>query len=119
MLAGVTCFAIAPIERVLRRESPRLPWGATLVVITAIVTDRLAEALVNLRDAGRRLALISLEEDPPPPLQGIVTYHLPPSLPEFQRLRHTSYDAAEALEAAGLTLRLAPHRQPLLTASRG
>jgi uncharacterized protein (DUF58 family) len=118
MLAGVTCFATAPIERVLRRESPRLPWGATLVVVTAIVTDRLVEALVNLRDAGRRLALISLEEDPPPSLQGIVTYHVPPSLPEFQRPSHVSYDATQALQAAGLTLRLAPHRQPALEASR-
>jgi uncharacterized protein (DUF58 family) len=114
MLAGITCFPTASVERVLRRESPRLPWGATLVVVTAIVTDRLAEALVSLRDAGRRLALISLEEDPPPPLQGIVTYHLPSSLPAFQRLSHTSYDATEALQAAGLTVRLSPHRQPSL-----
>jgi uncharacterized protein (DUF58 family) len=114
MLAGVTCFPTASIERMLRRESPRLPWGATLAVVTAIVTDRLAEALVNLRDAGRRLALISLEEDPPPPLHGITTYHLPPSLPAFQPLSHTTYDATEALQAAGLAIRLAPHRQPTM-----
>jgi uncharacterized protein (DUF58 family) len=110
MLAGVTPFATASIERVLRRESPRLPWGATLVVVTAIVTDRLAEAFVNLRDAGRRLALVSLEEDPPPFLGGVATYHLPPSMPLFQRFDDT-YDATEALDAAGLTLHLAPHRQ--------
>jgi uncharacterized protein (DUF58 family) len=118
MLAGVTCFPIASVERVLRRESPRLPWGATLVVVTAIVTDLLAEALVNLRDAGRQLALISLEEVPPPPLQGIVTYHLPSSLPTFQRSSDTSYDATEALQAAGLTLRFAPHRQLSVRPSR-
>jgi hypothetical protein len=63
--------------------------------------------------------LISLDEDPPPPLQGIVTYHLPPSLPEFQRLSDTSYDATEALQAAGLTFSLAPYRQPTLDARRG
>ncbi|MGD9002074.1 MAG: DUF58 domain-containing protein [Anaerolineae bacterium] len=102
MLAGVTCFATAPIERMVRRESPRLPWGATLVVVTAIVTDRLAEALTNLREAGRRLALVSLEEDPPPRLPGIVTYHLPPSMPGFRRLTGASYDATEALQAASL-----------------
>jgi uncharacterized protein (DUF58 family) len=118
MLAGVTCFPIASVERVLRRESPRLPWGATLVVVTAIVTDLLAEALVNLRDAGRQLALISLEEVPPPPLQGIVTYHLPSSFPTFQRSSDTSYDATEALQAAGLTLRFAPHRQLSVRPSR-
>jgi hypothetical protein len=98
----VTCFATAPIERMVRRESPRLPWGATLVVVTAIVTDRLAEALTNLREAGRRLALVSLEEDPPPRLPGIVTYHLPPSMPGFRRLTGASYDATEALQAASL-----------------
>jgi uncharacterized protein (DUF58 family) len=111
MLAGVTPFATASIERVLHRESPRLPWGATLVVVTAIVTDRLAEAFVNLRDAGRRLALVSLEETPPPPLEGVTTFHLPPSMPIFQQSDDPTYDATEALDAAGLTLHLASYRQ--------
>jgi len=110
MLAGVTCFPTASIERVLHRESPRLPWGATLLVVTAIVTDGLAEALVNLRDAGRRLALISLEEDAPPPLEGVVTYHATSSLPAFQQADCASFDATQALRAAGLTLGLAPRR---------
>jgi uncharacterized protein (DUF58 family) len=111
MLAAVTPFATASIERVLHRESPRLPWGATLVVVTAIVTDRLAEAFVNLRDAGRRLALVSLEENPPPPLESVTTFHLPPSMPLFQRADDPRYDATEALDAAGLTLHLASYRQ--------
>ncbi|MEA3377041.1 MAG: DUF58 domain-containing protein [Chloroflexota bacterium] len=115
MLAGVTPFATASIERVLRRESPRLPWGATLVVVTAIVTDPLAETLINLRKAGRRLALVSLEEDPPPFLEGVVTYHLPPSTRIFQRFDRHPYDPTEALDAAGLTLHLLPHRQSVHT----
>jgi uncharacterized protein (DUF58 family) len=113
MLAGVTPFATASIERILHRESPRLPWGATLVVVTAIVTDRLAEAFVNLRNAGRRLALVSLEDDPPPLLQSVTTFHLPPSMPLFQRADEPGYDATEALDAAGLTLHLASRRQAL------
>lgn len=108
MLAGVTCFPTASIERVLRRESPRLPWGATLLVVTAIVTDGLAEALVNLRDAGRRLAIISLEGDPPPPLNGVVTYHATSALPAFQQIDDASYDSTQALRAAGLTLGFTP-----------
>jgi uncharacterized protein (DUF58 family) len=111
MLAGVTSFAVASIESVLRRESPRLPWGATLVVVTAIVTDRLAEVMIDLRDAGRRLALISLEEDSPPPLRGIVTYHLPSSAPFFEHLSNTSYDATEVIQVAGL-LPVATYKQP-------
>ncbi len=118
MLAGVTSFAIASIGNVLLRESPQLPWGATLVVVTAIVTDQLAEVMVNLRDAGRRLALISLERDPPPPLRNVATYHLPPSAPVFQRLNSASYDATEALQAAGL-LQLSAYKRPTEGASLG
>lgn len=111
MLAGVTSFATVSIERLLRRESPRLPWGATLVVVTAIVTDGLAEALLHLRDAGRQLALISLEDDPPPHLEGIVSYHLPPDTPAFRRFGGGSYDVTETLRAAGLALRVGPQSQ--------
>jgi len=101
-LAAVTSFATLSIQELLRRESPRLPWGATLVVVTAIVTDELAAAILRLRDAGRRMALVSLAEDPPPQLEGVATYHLPPSTPVFQRLGEGPCDATAALQAAGL-----------------
>jgi len=111
MLAGVTSFATGSIEKVLRRESPRLPWGATLVVVTPIVTGRLADVMVNLRDAGRHLGLISLEKEPPPMLRNIVTYHLPPSLPVFQPRRDEERASAEALRTSGL-LRFDTYRPP-------
>ncbi len=103
-LAAVTSFATLPIHGLLRRESPRLPWGATLVVVTAIVTDELAAAVLRLRDAGRRMALISLAEEPPSLLDGVATYHLPASSPVFQRLSEGPYDPTAALEAAGLAI---------------
>jgi uncharacterized protein (DUF58 family) len=103
-LAAVTSFATLPIHGLLRRESPRLPWGATLVVVTAVVTDELAAAILGLRDAGRRMALVSLAEDPPPLLDGVTTYHVPSSSPVFQRLGEGPYDATAALEAAGLAV---------------
>ncbi|MGD2105638.1 MAG: hypothetical protein PVJ55_11060, partial [Anaerolineae bacterium] len=83
----------------------------TLVVVTAIVTDRLADVMADLRDAGRRLALVSLESEPPPFLSDIVTYHLNPSVQEIQHLSDTAYSATEALQAADL-LRLDAYRQP-------
>lgn len=110
VLAGVTSFATGSIETVLRRESPRLPWGATLVVVTPIVTHRLADVMAGLRDAGRRLALVSLEEDAPPTLQGITTYHLTRSLDVFQQRPGATDTSSEALDASGL-LRLSPYRQ--------
>ena len=104
-LAAVTSFATLSIQQLLRRESPRLPWGATLVVVTAIVTDELAAEILCLRDAGRRMALISLAEESPPRLDGVTIYHLPSSAPTFQRLGKGPYDVMAALQSAGLASR--------------
>ena len=101
-LAAVTSFATLPIQDLLRRESPRLPWGATLVVVTAIVTEELAATIMGLRSAGRRMALVSMEEEPPPRLDGVVTYHLPSSAPVFHRFGKEPGDVTAALRAAGL-----------------
>jgi uncharacterized protein (DUF58 family) len=71
-LAAVTSFATTSIEALLLAESPRLPWGATLAVVTGVVTDELLATLTRLRDVGRRLVLVSLEDEyaapftPPP-----------------------------------------------------
>jgi uncharacterized protein (DUF58 family) len=81
-LAAVTSFATTSLEALLLVESPRLPWGATLVVVTSFVTEELLSSLVRLREAGRRLVLVSLEDEPAQPLPslpGILTYHLPAS----------------------------------------
>jgi uncharacterized protein (DUF58 family) len=85
-LAAVTSFATSSIDSLLLAESPHLPWGATLVVVTGIVTDELLSSLLRLREAGRRLVLVSLEEEfgqslsqPDCRLPGILTYHLPAS----------------------------------------
>ncbi len=79
MLAAVTPIVTVPIEELLRRESPRLPLGATFVLISPIVDDELIVTLQELRAEGRRLVLISLAASPPPldALYGITTYHLP------------------------------------------
>jgi len=76
-LAAVTGFATLSIERMVTAESPRLPWGATLLVVTATVYDDLLASLCRLRDAGRRLVLLSLSTDCPDLTdQGIRTYVL-------------------------------------------
>lgn len=77
-LAAVTGFATSSIEDLLLAESPKLPWGATLVVVTGIVSEELVATLLRLRDVGRRLVLISLDQEPPgQELEGILSYHLP------------------------------------------
>ena len=78
LLAAVTPFATAPIEQMLLQEAPRMPWGATLVVVTAIAHDELLAALLDLTQAGRRMVLFTLAKDPPRRLlHGITVYHLP------------------------------------------
>ncbi len=109
-LAGVTSFATISIGGLLRRESPRLPWGATMVVVTAIVTDDLLASILRLQSAGRPMTLISLAEEAPPHLEGVTVHHLPPDTPAFGRSGQGAIDAAAALEAAGLAPRR-PHER--------
>ncbi len=79
MLAAVTPLVTHPIEDLLRLESPRLPLGATFVVISALVDEGLTATLQTLRREGRPVVLVSLAATPPPQdaLTGIPTYHLP------------------------------------------
>ena len=78
LLAAITPFATMPIERLLSDGVSRLPWGATIVLITAIAHDDLLASLVDLAEAGRRVVLFTLAEKPPKNLNvKIKTYHLP------------------------------------------
>jgi uncharacterized protein (DUF58 family) len=76
-LAGVTSFTIAPFERFLLSESSRLAWGATLVVVTAVVTDEILVSLNRLRNAGRRVVLVALTAELPQPPPGLLTFYSP------------------------------------------
>jgi uncharacterized protein (DUF58 family) len=99
-LAAVTVFATGRIDMMVLRESTQLPWAATLVLVTAVVTEEILVALVRLREAGRRVVLIALSDDPPPLLhgawaEGLVIYHIPSTTPAF-RAGHRSASATEA-----------------------
>jgi hypothetical protein len=79
-LAAVTSFTTTSIDRLLLSEASRLPWGSTLIVVTSVVTADLLAALVRLHDVGRRLVLVSLEDEPSLPYTlppGILVHHLP------------------------------------------
>ncbi|MDX1413850.1 MAG: DUF58 domain-containing protein [Candidatus Promineifilaceae bacterium] len=77
-LAAITEFATASIEVMMLRESPTLPWISTIVLVTAVVTDEIMVSLLRLQEAGRRVVLLSVAQDPPEAVQGpILTYHIP------------------------------------------
>jgi hypothetical protein len=62
----------------LLSEAPRLPWGATVVVVTAVAHDALLASLLDLAQAGRKVVLFILAARPPEDhLPGITVYHLP------------------------------------------
>jgi len=78
LLAAVTPYASQPIEALLLDEAPKMPWGTTLVVVTAIAHEALLATLLDLAAAGRRLVLFTLAEEPPKQLLSpIQVYHLP------------------------------------------
>jgi uncharacterized protein (DUF58 family) len=74
-LAAVSYYVTSPIEALLRRESMSLPWGATLIMVTPLVTENLLAEMVRLQEVGRRLALVSLDEDwTPRELPGMIVH---------------------------------------------
>jgi uncharacterized protein (DUF58 family) len=76
-LAGVTPYVTAPFESFLVRSMSEIPFGATLIVATALVPESLQDTLMRLRRYRPHITLVSLERTPPPNLPGIRTIHLP------------------------------------------
>ncbi len=78
LLATVEGITHWPLEAMLLRDAPRLPWGSTLLVITGVIYPGLLAALLDLRQAGRQVVLFTLTDTPPETdLPGITLYHLP------------------------------------------
>jgi len=63
-LALLTYPPLVSFENLLRLEAPRLPYGASLFVITPIVNDAIVAALIDLRSKGHPVALISIGRRP-------------------------------------------------------
>jgi uncharacterized protein (DUF58 family) len=76
-LAGVTPLVTASFDRFLMREVPRLPYGATLMVLTAVTSPEITETMVRLRQHGRRITLIAFGQDPPQAIPGVRVVHSP------------------------------------------
>ena len=77
-LAKASGFAVMPLENLLDNEAARLPWGATLVIVTALVSEGLLSALLRLRQAGHRLTVVTIGERAAMPegLAGITVHRL-------------------------------------------
>jgi uncharacterized protein (DUF58 family) len=76
-LAGVTPFASAAFETFLIRSMADIPFGSTLVLVTARVPVTLQDTLLRLRRYRQHITIITLQEAAPPDLPGIRLIHLP------------------------------------------
>jgi len=76
-LAGVTPYVTAHFETFLIRSMAEIPFGSTVVIVTAIVPESLQDTLLRLRRYRPHITLISLGASAPPDLPGIRVVHLP------------------------------------------
>jgi uncharacterized protein (DUF58 family) len=76
-LAGVSSVVTASFERFLMREVPRIPYGSSLIILTAITSPELAETLLQIKRHERRITLFSLGQETPPVMSGINVIHHP------------------------------------------
>jgi hypothetical protein len=99
-LAAITGYQTADFHQLLLVESSRLAWGATMVVVTCLVGERLLASLVRLRSAGRRVALVSLDSSFKETVEGIIVHHLDPDRIDVEDPGVWAEDESDEAEAA-------------------
>jgi uncharacterized protein (DUF58 family) len=64
-LAPLTGFRLQPLYQLLRRSMPLLPYGSTVVAITALPVEEVFVSLLNVRDAGHPVVLLTVGDKEP------------------------------------------------------
>jgi uncharacterized protein (DUF58 family) len=77
-LAQMTELSLLPMARLLRLTAGDVPWGSTLLLLSAIKPDSTRSALLGHSQRGRMLIWMYLGEDAPPVAPGITVVHAPP-----------------------------------------
>ena len=75
-LASVTPFTTAPFANYLAQSVPMIPYGASLLVVTALVTPELQASLLHIKRYRANTTLLSIAPKPPAPIPGIRIIHL-------------------------------------------
>lgn len=76
-LAGIKYFVTKEFGRHILDESPRLPIGATVVLVTPFISDMIAQSSVRLKAHGRQMVWVVLGPKAPAAIPGIPLHHLP------------------------------------------
>ena len=87
-LARISLFARTPLERLLARDRSRLPWGTTVVVISAVFPEPVMAAIGTLASLGHVPALIHIGDGTAP--------HVPPGL-LYHRVPEQDWRSVETL----------------------
>lgn len=76
-LARIQPYHGSNIEDVIQTERSRLPAGATVVVVTSTVSERLLDTLARVRQSGHAVTILFTGDEPPPTkFAGVTVYHL-------------------------------------------
>lgn len=75
-LAGVDALRGMRFAAMLYALRPQLPYGSTVVAISALASDDLYEALGALEEAGHQALLLTVGEEPPEVPEGLRWVHL-------------------------------------------
>lgn len=76
-LARVTPVLTGPFESFLVKQVPRIPYGASLLLVTGVTNPELFETLVQLKRHGRQITLLSCARDEPQFVPGVRLIHTP------------------------------------------
>lgn len=77
VLAGITPMFSIPFEKYIIQEMPRVHYGATLLMVSAVTPPILIETLTRLKRHNRAITLLSLAKEPPQDMSGLNIVHRP------------------------------------------
>lgn len=99
-LAGIKYFVTKEFGRHILNESPRLPVGATIVLITPYVSDMIEQSSLRLKAHGRQIVWVVLGQRGPKAVPGILLHHVPIAInePDWQEGELADYDRDETQE---------------------
>ncbi len=85
-LAQLTYMTLISFERLLREEASRFPFGATIVIVSAIMTEPISMALLDLQAAGHPIALVMIGRPGGAEVPAVPTYFVTQNWTEMERL---------------------------------
>jgi hypothetical protein len=75
-LAKLTPLAATNFQRLLQDEARRFPWGSTIIIVTALMTEPLARMIEELLNGRNHIILLCIGAIDVPSLPGLIVHTL-------------------------------------------